>query len=396
MRLTSSWRLGLWGGALALAIGALAFCSPQGLQGLPLMDFAEYWAAGRLNATGANPYDPQLIEELERQAGRDGAGLPMLNPPWTLALVMPLGLLPAHTAHLLWMALQAGALIWSARALWDYYGGNPAQRPVALVLTFTFVPTFLALLLCQISPLLLAGAVLFLVCQRRGRDGWAGAATVLLAIKPHLVVLFWLALVPWAIARRRWWVLIGAALAGLAATGVALCLNPAVLRQYLELMADRPPVIYRTPTLGTLLREAWGEGPFWVQYLSLIPGILWLVPCGLRHRHDWDWGRQLPLLLLVSLLVAPYGAWPFDLVLLLVPVLRVAARLVAKDCDPDPRIGRAALALHLAINGTAAVMVAGFVHFFWFLWMTPALLLAYLGLEHRLSTSLPCPAAAQD
>jgi hypothetical protein len=242
----------------------------------------------------------------------------------------------------------------------------------------------------------LAGAVLFLVCQRRGQDGRAGAASVLLAIKPHLVLLFWLALVPWAVAQRRWRLLAGAALAILAATTVALWCNPAVLGQYLDLMAHRPPEMYRTPTLGTLLREAWGDGPFWLQYLSLVPGLIWLVPYGLRHCRDWDWGQQLPLLLLVSLLCAPYGAWPFDLVLLLVPLLRVAARVTGRpESAPLQGAAQAGLAAYLIINGAAGVLVARFIHFFWFGWMTPALLLAYLGMEHhRVGASPKCAAAA--
>jgi hypothetical protein len=186
------------------------------------------------------------------------------------------------------------------------------------------------------------------------------------------VLLFWLALVPWAIAQRRWRILAGAALAILAATAIGLAANPQVLRQYVDVMTHRPPDSFRTPTIGTLLREAWGAGPFWLQYLSLIPGVLWLAIYVWRHRRHWDWGQELPLLLLVSVLLAPYGAWPFDLVLLLVAVLRVAAAAPS----------RIALWLYVGINGTAALMVARFIHFFWFLWLTPALLLSYLGLQH--------------
>jgi hypothetical protein len=374
-------RLALLIVALALAVAALL---ARGLGALPLMDFVEYWAAGRLNATGANPYDLALIEEVEHQGGREGDGLPMLNPPWTLALLMPFGLLPPHLAHLLWLALQVAVLVWAAQTLWDYYGGERDRRRVAWCVTFTFVPTYLALLFCQITPLPLAGAVLFLSNLRRGRDGLAGAATVLLAIKPHLVSLFWLALVVWAVRQGRWRVLVGAACALVAATAAALVCNPAVLQQYIELMAQRPPEVFRTPTLGTLLREGWGGGPFWLQYLSLVPGVLWLAAYGLHHRRDWDWGRQLPAVLLGSLLTAPYGAWPFDLVLLLVPVLRVAARA---DQVSQTSLSRMAVALYGAINGAAAILVAGFVNFFWFLWMTPALVVGYLVMDSRIRES---------
>jgi hypothetical protein len=371
-----AWRSWLVGALLAIVLAGGAAWAPQ-RDPLPMMDFVEYWAAGRLNAAGDNPYDPELIEEMEHQAGREGNGLPMLNPPWTLALVMPLGLLPPHPAHWLWLALQVAVLAGASQALWGYYGGRPEGQRLAWVLAFLFVPTLLALLFGQISPLSLAGATLFLCCLRRGQDGRAGAATVLLALKPHLVCLFWLALVPWAIFGRRWRLLAGAVLAGAAATGIALACNPAVLGQYVERMAHRPPEEFRTPTLGGLVREICKGDNFWVQYLAVVPGVLWLIVWGLRHRRDWDWGRQLPLLLLVSLLTAPYGAWPFDLVLLLVPLLQVAARASRM---PEAT-GRTGLAWYAAINGTAMVLLARLVHFFWFFWMTPTLLVAYLVLQ---------------
>jgi hypothetical protein len=77
------------------------------------------------------------------------------------------------------------------------------------------------------------------------------------------------------------------------------------------------------------------------------------------------------------MLTAAYGAWPFDLVLLLVPVVQVAA---AVRSEGRVRGGRAG-AIYLAINAVAAMQLACEVEYFWFIWMTPALLLAYLGLR---------------
>lgn len=53
---------------LALAVGGLLIAfvvtRTQGLQWWLSRDFLEYWAAGRLNARGDNPYDPaQLLAE---------------------------------------------------------------------------------------------------------------------------------------------------------------------------------------------------------------------------------------------------------------------------------------------------------------------------------------------
>ena len=49
-----------------------------------------------------------------------------------------------------------------------------------------------------------------------------------------------------------------------------------------------------------------------------------------RYRLDWNWRNRLPMVLTLSVLTAAYG-WPFDEVVLLVPVLMIAA-----GCIYDP------------------------------------------------------------
>ena len=64
----------------------------------PPDDYVEYWAAGRLNLQGENPYSPELLLPLERGAGRDtDEAIMMWNPPWTLALAMPFGLMDSRS-----------------------------------------------------------------------------------------------------------------------------------------------------------------------------------------------------------------------------------------------------------------------------------------------------------
>ncbi len=346
----------------------------RGLTALPLLDFVEYWAAGHLNVHGENPYDPERIEELERQTGRTSDGILMWNPPWTLPLVMPLGLLDCRTAHLLWLALQFAVVLWCADALWRHYGGPVSRRGLAWLLAILFLPTLFSLTVGQISPLVLLGAVLFLVFVRQGREAWAGAATVLLAIKPHLAYLFWIALLLWSVRERRWKLLGGGLLTALAAVAVALASNPAVLGQYWHTLTHRPPAQYHSPTLGTALRLLTGDGQFRLQFLAMVPGLIWFVPYVWRHRADWDWDERMPMLLLVSVVTAAYGAWPFDLVLLLVPVMQVAA--VARG-EADVR-RRMAVAVYVVINVLAGAQLACEVEYFWFIWMAPALLLAYI------------------
>ncbi len=382
---------------------------------LPPDDFVEYWAAGRLNAHGENPYDPDKLLPLERSIGRDtDEAIMMWNPPWTLAIAMPFGLMDGRAAQLLWLLLGFLFVGIGADWLWRIYDGPPEKRWVAWLLAFTFLPTFFVLGAGQIGTWVLLGAVLFLGCLRKepptlpsprsgGRDippvtsrenvsypppasgggqggglpYLAGASTVLLAIKPHLVYLFWIALVVWGIRRDRR-VLVGGLIAGLLATGVALVCNPRVLHQHFEAMTQRPPAQWKSPTLGSLLRMIEGESRFGLQFIPALLGIGWLIWHAWRTRNrEWKWHEQMPMLLLVSFVTASYGAWPFDLIILLPAVIALAADITRKPSRQRVILG---VGIWLAINLSALVLNVLKIHSFWFIWMAPAMLVAYLTL----------------
>jgi hypothetical protein len=71
-----------------------------------------------------------------------------------------------------------------------------------------------------------------------------------------------------------------------------------------------------------------------------------------------------------------YGAWPFDLVILLLPVIQAGVWAANK-----PELKRFALAIFVAIDSVALVLVLVSVTSIWFIWMTPALLAGYLSLR---------------
>jgi hypothetical protein len=383
---TGRRRLLLLLAALVVAVAALALATSRlglSLTALPLRDFVEYWAAGQLLAAGEDPYDPGRIEELEKAAGRSETPILMWNPPWVLPLVLPLGWLPVRAAHLAWLALQIAALLVSAGLLWRHYGGDPEKPLLAPLLALTFVPALSALIVGQIAPLLVLGGAVFLPLVRRHRDAAAGAATTLLAIKPHLAYLFWVALLVWAVAARRWRLLAGGAGTGLLLVGLAMAFRPTVLADYWQTFRQTPAE-YASPTLGFLLRLALDSPWFGWQFAPLVPGLAWLAWYGWRHRRDWDWSEQLPPLLLVSALTAAYGAWLFDLVILLVPILALAARL---SRAASPALGLVAVGAYAVIGGAALalLLVPGEVQYLHYIWITPAVLVLYFVLSRVLN-----------
>lgn len=351
----------------------------------PPDDFVEYWAAGRLNALGQNPYDGRLLLPLERDAGRDtDEPVMMWNPPWTLSLAMPIGMLKARAAQLLWLAVSLALVVGCADRLWAVYGGPAGLRWLAWLLSLTFLPTLFVLQAGQIGPFILLGITAFLVAERAGWPWAAGAAGVLIAIKPHLDYLFWIALAVWAGRRPipvRWKVIAGGVLVGALATAVAVACNPDVLAQYREAMTHRTPEQWKSPTIGSFLRVLFGAERFDLQFAPAIVGMAWLIVAGWRDRHrQWDWPDRMPMLLLVSFVTASYGAWPFDLVILLPAVVRVGAEISARAGR-----GRAVFAgaVYVAINAVALAMNLSHCTSETFVWMAPALLAAYVLLRPR-------------
>lgn len=337
----------------------------------PPDDFVEYWAAAKLLLGGRNPYDPAQLLPLQQLAGRDTTEAVMMwNPPWTLTAVLPLGLLPPRIAQLLWLLANLLAIGFCGDRLWVLYGGDQAKRWRGWLVAFLFIPTLLALNAGQISPLILLGVVLFLVAVTQEAFVWAGAATVLIAIKPHLSYLFWPALLADVLSRRHEGVILGGLLTATFATLIPLAFSPMVLGHYAEAMIHRPPEQWISPTLGSILRWFFGEDRFVLQFLPMAVGMAWLAWYWPRHRRNWNWKEQMPVILLVSYLTAPYGAWHFDLVLLLPAVMHLLLKPSSADCLLPRTAVWAGL---LAVNVACLILNISRVESFWFIGIAPAI-----------------------
>ena len=341
----------------------------------PPDDFIEYWAAARLTLDGKNPYDGEQLLPLQQAAGRDtDEAVMMWNPPWTLAVVLPLGAIEPRLAQLIWLGLNLAAILVCGDRLWLLLGGTRERRWIGWAAALGFMPSLFALQSGQIPPLVLLGAVLFLECRHRGWPVLAGAATLLLAIKPHLAYLVWLAILCEAISTRKFSVITGGIAAGVVATLVALAFDPHVLQQYADAMGNNPPSQWMTLTLGTVLRMILGPELFRLQFVPLVFGLVWFALHWRKHGKVWNWNEQLPLLLLVSFITTPYGAWPFDMVLLL-PAIIVLLVNWQRERLAHPAVILGSLA---AVNLACLVMNVWKTGSFAFIWVPPALLALYI------------------
>jgi hypothetical protein len=362
---------------LVLVLACLVWQAPliaQRLSALGLGDYIAYWSAGRVLAEGGNPYSPDDLRVVQRAQGwEDDWPNIMYYPPWALALVLPFGLLPFWVSRFFWLVTGLGIIIWCTDRAWMYFGGQEQKRLIAWLIALSFMPTLMVLRIGQIAPWLLLGAIGFLEAERRRADWLAGIAFALTTIKPHLMFLFGLAVLLWCIAERRWKVLAGGILTAVLATALASWRDPNVLVHYQQFAVSHPPFGNVTPTIGGMLRVGFGEQQIWLQFVPTAIALLWFPFHWRRERHNWRWQEQASLLILISFVATAYGAWPFDLVVLLIPVIQAVVRLSRKGS----MAAMAAVAAYVLIDGTALFLNVAGARYPAFIWMTPAIWLFY-------------------
>ncbi|MBN9323735.1 DUF2029 domain-containing protein [bacterium] len=305
----------------------------------PARDFIEYWSAARVFAAGGDPYDGSQLLPHQRVATGDPdltRAVMLWTPPWTLPLYLPLGLLGPRPAHLLWLAVQLGAVLVATRLLWRVYRGRAGPESVSwtgneYTVGLTFAPTIWMLAYGQNTGLILLGIAGFVYLRTRGYPVAAGAVVALTAIKPHLLALFGLALVLDATTRSGRRVLAGGVGTLAVVSALAWAVGPGVFPQFVAGMT-RPSSLaspsvtdWPLPLLSYQLRVAVDPTAFGLQFLPVGIGAGVLIGYWWVRRGRWDWPVEAPRLVLASVLVAPYGGWLFDLTVLLVPVSQALA-----------------------------------------------------------------------
>jgi hypothetical protein len=180
-------------GAIAVALGLIGVMSWLGLQardwllpnGQPLFgDFIAFWGAGRaaLDGAAAQVHDPLVLQAYQREAV---PGLPVLagwnSPPTFLLIATMLGTMPYPIAALAWLGGGAAIYVFAARkVLTD-------KRALIFALT---LPAALYHIGSVQTGLLIAGVSALALYWLDRRPLAAGAIVAVLAIKPHMALLW--------------------------------------------------------------------------------------------------------------------------------------------------------------------------------------------------------------
>ena len=215
------------------------------------------------------------------------------------------------------------------------------------------------------------------------------ASLALAALKPHLFTLLAVGLLIDALRSpygRR--VVLGGILALLAGAAVVTAANPGAWADYLTAASGGRSHYHRAlgdwfnPTVHAWVRHAIPGRPFWVQFVPVAVAAPLFAAYWWRKGSPAGWPDALPWVLPACLLLAPYGSWPSDQVLFLVPVVYLAAKLAVRAV-PLSRVAGV-----LAILGAASVavvlMTALQADLQFYAWLAPALLACLLWTNHVL------------
>jgi hypothetical protein len=303
--------------------------SPRLRENLVRRDSIAYWAAGKLLVSGHDPYNLVQVLALEGSQGySESKPLVLRTPPWSLFLVIPLGLLNAFAAWALWVALSLLAVIVSIRLCWRMYGNEARAPAIFLVVAYLFAPIPACLVAGQMGLVLLLGIVLFLWWDRT-HPFLAGMALVLPFAKPHLLSLFWVVLVFWAMKEKQHRLLAGLIVAFVMAIGLALIFEPATFQHYQAMLREASIGHEFIPAFSGVIRLLLFRRLFWVQFIPMALGLVWACWFYRKNRARWNWREHGPALLVVSVLTTPY-AWLTDEVVLLPAILQAAIWVYSK------------------------------------------------------------------
>ncbi len=275
----------------------------------PAVDFASFWAAGRLAITGspALAYDIETHRAVEMAVAHMGGQMPFPYPPPFLFFVLPIAFKPFWLAYLVWIVATAGVYLAAASRF------MPLRYPLAH-------PAATVNAIIGQNGLLTCATFIFGLSMVAAQPFVGGAILGLLVIKPQLAVLLPVAF----LAERNWRAILGAAASSLLLLVLAwLIFGPDTYRGFLAITGD-----YAGYMSGS--RWNWGELASVFAFLRFfgvpqaaalaIQGAAALVAAFLTWRA-WVTGdeRRIAILAAATLLVPPY-LFTYDSLLLILPL----------------------------------------------------------------------------
>lgn len=289
--------------------------------GLKLFDLPEFYAPGRLllNGNSSLIYNHDFIKAFEKSLFPGYQDPLLLVPPFSLALLVPLGLLPTNFANIVWFAL---IVLCSTAGLGTAARTCQMHPKVFLRLSMflcAFGPEFEVVRHGQLATFSMLSIALCVLLAKQKRDFVAGICLISLLAKPQEL----LPLVVFALGARRIRLLMGLMLAStIVVFSSFLLFGTSVIASYIHLVSttDRPEMAsWLGPTVhGQLLRLfPTSSLADIISLLILAAALIFLFALGNRVKQRNDWWLYMPLAAVPVGLLTAMHCHNYGLVLLI-------------------------------------------------------------------------------
>ncbi len=281
-------------------------------------DFIAFYSAGSLalNGDAAGVYDHAALHAVQQQViGAPVKHFAWFYPPFTVAFVTPLGLMPYPAALAFWLLVPLIALL---VVVWRYFGSAWASG--AILVFPGIAQSMLAGQNGVLSALIIAGGLLNL----ERRPVAAGAILGLLSYKPHVALAVYAAL----LVGRHWQALVTAAAVTLALTAASLiALGPDPWLAFLRETGVAKSFMEEGRLRWTFMATTFASARLAGLDVSLAYALQAAVACGaflalfvVWRRDDVALEARAAVLVTVIALVSPY-AFGYDLAILGIALL---------------------------------------------------------------------------
>jgi hypothetical protein len=298
-------------------------------------DFFTFWLAGHLVSRGDSPYDTSAWVAGYHQNDIDIIANPTFLYPLPLAmLLVPLGLLPFHSAYIVWVTLLQLFLLASLAGLLVLQKSTREKLlfiPLLAGLAL-FRPTILTLTQGQVIGFLLLVLVGLVVCFEKGKWGWGGFLLGLLFLKPNLGIFIILLVGIWLITKKQVKALVGMVSSAALLLIAGLIFDPGWVGEYLQVGGTKlaqtfgaSPTVWGLSALVCRVDMSCTRLAGGIIVFLLVTFTIWT----LLYKRDLSPLKVLGLVVTVTLVIAPY-TWTYDQVLLLIPITWMTLNLDGK------------------------------------------------------------------
>ena len=272
-------------------------------------DFQAYWIAAYLWLRGQDFSNPDVLLAMQRQiGGAKSFSMSAFAAPWLNVLLGPFTYLPFRYALFAWLLCN---IVLIGVSVFIVYPRGWTQ----LFAAFAFPATLLSLWMGQVNTLVLFGLAAFLFCHQSGRFYLAGAALILVTIKPHLALMTLPLLFLYLCRNRNWRVLAGFALALGASLLILTVISAGWVHSTLGLLVEGTTTYRMTPTLSGVLVTV---GLGWGKWL-IAPALFFFLATYVKCADRLNLRQWLDISIIASLFFSPLG-WSYDQILLLIPI----------------------------------------------------------------------------